>query len=283
MKLGLVLEGGASRSYFSIGAMDALMEENIYADYVIGASAGIANGISYVSRQIGRGLEIGLKYYPDKRYMGVRHLLNPKNRSYYNIKFVFDDMPNKHVPFDYETYQKNADNVYAAVTNMKTGKCEYKKVPHNDKSWTVLVASCALPLLLQPVKIGENLYMDGGIADPIPVEKAILDGCDKTLVVLTREKGYVKNEEPAVKLAMLKYRKYPLFAKALIDRTKKYNACLNRLTELEAQQKVYVIAPNNTSGWRRTESDPKKLKEMYDDGYRYVKENIEKIRAYINA
>ena len=165
MKLGLVLEGGASRTYFSVGAMDALMEENIFADYVIGASAGIANGVSYVSRQKERSLEIGMKYFPDKRYMGPRHLLNRSNKSYYNIQFVFDDMPNVHLPFDYDTYQKYSKNVYAAVTNLNTGKTEYLNIPGDDKSWAVLIATCALPILFQPVKIGNNLYMDGGITD----------------------------------------------------------------------------------------------------------------------
>ena len=47
MKLGLALEGGANRGNFSVGAMDVLMEHEIWADYVIGTSAGIANGVSY--------------------------------------------------------------------------------------------------------------------------------------------------------------------------------------------------------------------------------------------
>ncbi len=280
MKLGLVLEGGASRTYFSVGAMDALMEEGIYADYVIGASAGIANGVSYVSRQKERCLEIGMKYFPDKRYMGVRHLLSRSNRSYYNIQFVFDDMPNIHLPFNYETYKKYSKNVYAAVTNLNTGKCEYFNVSGDDTSWNVLIATCALPLLFQPVKIGTSLYMDGGITDSVPIDKAIADGCGKNLVILTREKEYVKKEEPAIKLAAFRYRKYPLFAQALKNRTENYNQAHRRLFELEKEGKALIIAPKETSGWHRTESRPAKLKEMYDDGYAYVKQNINQIRTY---
>ena len=104
MKLGLVLEGGASRSLFSCGVMDALLEENIIADYVIGVSAGIAYGTSYVSRQIGRNLELSVDYMHDKRYMGVRHLFNPKNRSYYNKDFAFRAIPKTVVPFDYDAF-----------------------------------------------------------------------------------------------------------------------------------------------------------------------------------
>ncbi|NLN04404.1 MAG: patatin family protein, partial [Clostridiaceae bacterium] len=45
MKLGLVLEGGGSRTYFTCGVLDCFLEEGTYADYVIGTSAGIANGV----------------------------------------------------------------------------------------------------------------------------------------------------------------------------------------------------------------------------------------------
>lgn len=283
MKLGLVLEGGASRTYFSVGAMDALMEEGIFADYVIGASAGIANGVSYVSRQMGRSLEIGMKYFPDKRYMGARHMLRPGNRSYYNIQFVFDDMPNSLLPFDYEAFEKYGKDVYAAVTNVYTGKSEYIRVPADDKSWKVLIATCALPILFRPVKIGNGLYMDGGITDSVPIDKAVGDGCEKNLVILTREKSYVKEEEPAIKLAAFQYRKYPKFAAALKARTQNYNQAHKHLLELENEGKAFIIAPKKTEGWHRTESSPEKLRRMYDDGYEYVKQHLNQIHTYING
>ena len=46
MKIGLVVEGGASRTFYSCGVMDEMLKENIYADYVIGTSAGISNAVS---------------------------------------------------------------------------------------------------------------------------------------------------------------------------------------------------------------------------------------------
>ena len=73
MKLGMVLEGGASRTFFSVGAMDALLELEIYTDYLIGVSAGVAYGTSYVSRQKGRCLTLGEKFLADKRYMGMKY------------------------------------------------------------------------------------------------------------------------------------------------------------------------------------------------------------------
>ena len=177
MKLGLVLEGGASRVLFSCGVMDALLEEKIYADYVIGVSAGIAYGTSYVSRQSGRNLKLSLKYLKDKRYMGLRHLLNPKKRSYYNMDFAFRQIPENLVPFDFEAFTKHSKvtPAIAGLTNMNTGKIEYITLPTDD--WDlhlrILWASCALPFLFQPEYINGIPYMDGGIAAPIPFKKAV--------------------------------------------------------------------------------------------------------------
>ena len=79
MKTGIVLEGGASRTLYSCGILDAMLDNEIFLDYAAGTSAGISYVVSYISRQSGRNLEIAEKYMEDKRYMGVSHLLNPKN------------------------------------------------------------------------------------------------------------------------------------------------------------------------------------------------------------
>lgn len=268
MKSGLVLEGGASRGYFTVGALDALLDIGYKADYLIGTSAGVANGISYVSSQRGRGLEIGLKHLPDKKYMGFRHLLNPKNRSLYNLKYVFDDIPNYHLPFDYEAYDNSGCDVIAALTNIKTGKCEYIHVTSEDKTWQTVIASCALPLLFQPVEIGGKLYMDGGITDSIPVQKALDDGCEKTVVIITRERSYVKEDEAAIGISTLLYRRYPEFTSALKNRTQMYNDTHKRILELEKEGRIILIAPEvDTSSWRRTERNPSEIQKMYSIGY----------------
>lgn len=282
MKLGLTLEGGAHRTYFSIGIMDAFLEENIIADYVIGASAGIANATSYVSGQKGRNLMVAEKYVNDKRYMGFKHLLKPSNKSFYNLKFVFDDIPNKHVPFDYDAFENSKCETIAVVTNIKTAKPEYLKVTSEDKTWKTIIASCSLPLMFRPVEINGNIYMDGGITNPIPVKKAMEDGCDKNIVIITRERDYVKTKEPGVKLAAHSYRKYPEFADALLNRMAVYNRNHHELLELEKEGKVFLFMPDDTTGWGRTDSKPEKLKMMYDSGYNMAKRRLPELLKYLN-
>lgn len=283
MKLGLTLEGGAHRTYFSIGIMDFFLENGIKADYVIGASAGIANATSYVSGQIGRNLEVARKYIHDKRYMGFRHLLRPSNKSYYNLKFVFDEIPNKYVPFDYAAFDNAPCETIAVVTNIETGEPEYLKVTTKNKEWKEVIASCSLPIMFEPVKIDNKIYMDGGITNPIPVKKAMEDGCDKNIVIITRERGYIKTKEKGVKLAARSFKKYPKFKEALLNRVDVYNKYHHELLELEKEGKVFLFMPENTDGWARTDSDPEKLQMMYMAGYNMAKERFLELKEYLNS
>ncbi len=279
MKLGITMEGGASRTVFSCGVADALLEENIMPDYFIGVSAGIAYGVSYLSQQKGRNLAIVQKYMKDKRYMGVRHLL--RERNFYNIPFVFGEIPNKLEAFDYEAFAAFPGKVEACVTNIHTGKPEYLEVPRHDDNFDVLVASCALPVLFQPVKLGKHYYLDGGLSDSVPYQHAIEEGCDKNIVILTRERGYVKKTEHAGKISMRLYRKYPKIVEAIKTRPEKYNACIQELMEREEAGEIFVIAPENIHGVTRTESDPEMLTKLYEEGYQQAKKQMDALKKYL--
>ncbi len=283
MKLGMVFEGGANRTIFSCGVMDAFLEEGLMPDYFIGVSAGIAYGVSYLSGQKGRNLELMEKYMTDKRYMGVRHLFNREEKAYYNTKFVFEQVPNELLPFDYDAFARYEGKVEAAVTNLHTGKAEYLKVPRGRDMRDTLVASCSLPVLFQPVKIGRRYYLDGGIADSIPYEHALQEGCDKLIVVLTRARGYVKKQEKAITLTNHLYKNYPKLVEALNLRAERYNECMKQLEGLEQEGKVFVIAPEDTYGVGRTETDTVKLRLLYDEGYRLAKQQRNTLLEYLQA
>ncbi len=280
MKLGLILEGGASRTFYTNGVLDALIDAEIRADYVIGSSAGIANGISYVSWQRGRSQKIGEEYVHDPRYMGARHLLRPGNRSLYNLRFVFDEIPNKLVPFDYDALAAYPGCAEACVTNLATGKPEYFPVDGKDRTWQLLIASCALPLLFQPVRLESGLYMDGGITNPVPYDAALAAGCDKLLIVLTRPRDYRKPQERAITLAMRRYRRYPAFCRALEQRADVYNTQRRSLFELEQAGKAFLICPDALD-IGRTERDAKVLHEIYCHGLEVTNRAMPALRRYL--
>lgn len=281
MKLGIVMEGGASRTVFSCGVSDCFLEENLMPDYFIGVSAGIAYGVSYLAGQKERNRIIFEKYMADKRYMGVKYLFDKKMKSFYNIPFVFGEVPNKLVPFDYEAFAAYQGEVEAVVTNIKTGRAEYLEVPRDDHDFRVIVASCALPVLFQPVKIGRHYYLDGGVSDSVPYKRALEKGCDKVIVVLTRQRNYIKTTEKSIKAASKIYRNYPKLVEALQNRAESYNRCMKELYQAEKEGKVFIIAPNDLYGVGRTESDSRKLLKLYEEGYYQTKESMHSLRLYL--
>lgn len=281
MKFGMVMEGGASRTIFSAGVTEAFMMEDIYPDYFVGVSAGIAYGASYISKQPGRNAEFAEKYMGCGKYMGPKYLLKPGNRCYYNLPFAFDKIPNELVPFDYETFGKFEGKVMAGVTDIETGEAKYLPVPSDDYKWKIVTASCALPLLFKPVEIDGRLYLDGGISDSIPYAEAIREGCDKIIVILTRDRSYRKSDEAAVKYMKYFYRKYPKVTELMKTRAERYNAARAEMEELEKEGKLLIIAPDDTMGVKRTEGSWDKLGPLYREGIRIGEEMMPKIKEYL--
>lgn len=273
----LVLEGGTFRPIFSAGVMDALLDNDIMFPYCIGVSAGITNGISYLSRQKKRNLQVTQTYRNDKRYLGFRNYL--KCKSMFGLDFVFDEIPNKLVPFDMETYNKYSGTVLVGVTNAVTGKTEYLNGQNLDDKCTMLRATCAIPMVFPPIKINNNYYYDGGICDPIPIRKAIEDGNKKHLIILTRPKEYKKTLSKAnVIVSKLLNKKFPKLKEPLLARHELYNDTVRFCEQLEAEGKAIIIRPNSDQAINSFEKDVNKLKQAYEIGYSMGIERLEDIK-----
>ena len=226
MKTALVLEGGALRTIYSSGVCDAFLDNEVpLPDYTLGVSAGIAYGVSYLSRQSRRNLQLIAHYANDRRYMGWRNLANPKNRSYFGLHFAYETIPNELLPFDYDAFDAYPGRAEAVVTNLNTGEAEYLPVPRRDVPNLVLEATCAIPLMFPVIHVGGQPYLDGGCADAIPWRRALAEGCDRVVVVLTRERDYYKKPGRADELMARAFKKYPRFRETMQTRPERYNAC----------------------------------------------------------
>ena len=278
---GLVLEGGAVRTIYSSGVCDGLLAQDFMADFVVGVSAGIAYGVSYVSRQEGRNLRILERFVRDSRYMGAVNLLKPGNRSYFGLDFAYDEIPNYLVPFDYGAYEAFPGRVEAGVTNLLTGKTDYYPMNCEDKRFVLLRATCAMPLLFPIFEINGKPYLDGGVGDSVPFRRALRAGCDKLIVVLTRERSYYRGREKLEKLICAKYREYPAFCEAIRTRGERYNADHAELLELERQGKALIFAPKCTKGFSRTERDLGKIRALWKEGRDEAVARIDEVRSFV--
>ena len=283
MKTGLAIEGGAVRAIFACGAFDALLSLDFIADHVVGVSAGIGDGVSYCSRQPGRNLEILEKYVNDPRYMSSDNMINPLNNCYFGLDFVYNQIPNRLVPFDYETFYAYPGQVEAVCTNLNTGRADYLDEKQDPVGFPIMIASCSMPMLFPIAFWDGQPYLDGGVADPIPYQRLLDCGCDRSIVILTRERSYVKKPEKAMLLAEQKYRDYPEFVKALKRREKVYNAERDEVFRLEKEGRILVICPYSTEGFSRTERNLEKIRAMYQSGYDQVLARKDEILAYLNS
>lgn len=278
MMQGLVLEGGTFRPIFSSGVMDALLSEDIMLPYCIGVSAGISDGVSYISKQKGRNLEIVRKYRNDKRYMGRGNFRTC--RSLFGLDFVFGEIPDELVPFDKETFQSYEGECKVGVTNAATGQAEFLDARDMDDKYTMLRATCAMPLFFPAIEWNGEKYYDGGLASPIPVEKALEDGCDKLLVVLTQPKGFVKRLGKYDKIgAQVLKRKYPEVRKTILSRPERYNETVKKCERLEKEGKIMILRPNYLIN--SFESNVQKLEAAYWHGYRMTKEKMKRIKRFL--
>ena len=281
MKTGIVFEGGAFRPIFSCGVMDALVENDIMPDYMIGVSAGAAYGVSMASKQPRRNLDVLMKYRNDKRYLGLSNMIDKDNKSIYGLEFSYETIPNELNLFDYDAFKQYKGDFYCVVTNLLTGQPEYMKYTGDDRTNTVLKATCALPMLFPPIIINDVPYMDGGLSDSIPYLKAIEDGCDRIIVVLTRQSGYTKTTSRSTKAIAYSYRnQYPKLTETMLTRASRYNESLKGLDQYVKEGRIITIQPTTSNGFSRLEKDKNKILSMYNDGYNQCYELLDTIKEF---
>jgi len=263
--IGLVLEGGGMRGVFTCGVLDYFMDNNIRFPYAVGVSAGACNGLSYISRQRGRAKFSNIDLLDKYKYIGIKHYI--KKRNIMDFDLLFHEFPENIIPYDYETYFQSESRFEMVTSNCLTGKAEYYEEKSNkERVIDIVKASSSLPILC-PVTYVDNIPMlDGGICDSIPVNRAINQGYEKNVVVLTRNKGYRK-ESKDVKIPSFIYRKYPAMREALSHRNSLYNSQLELIEKLEDEGKVFVIRPQNPIVVDRIEKDVDKLTNLYNEGY----------------
>lgn len=278
----LVLEGGATRGVFTSGVLDFLMEKDFYTTDVIGVSAGACNAIDYVSRQIGRTKKCMI--HKEKEYdfyLGLRKMV--KEKSVMDMDLIFDQYPKKLIPFDFDTYFKSEMNCEQVVTNCETGKAEYlDEKEEKERMLKICRASSSMPLAAPIVRIDGTPYLDGGLADSVPIQRALEKGKEKIIVILTRNEGYRK-KKPSIGEARIyraAYKKYPNLVRTILRRPYIYNKQMERIEQLEKQGEIFVLRPKiRTIG--RMEKDYDRLTSFYEHGYVQMKEEYERLLEYL--
>ncbi|UOR13003.1 patatin-like phospholipase family protein [Halobacillus amylolyticus] len=279
---GLVLEGGGMRGAYTAGVLDFFLDEDIHFPYVVGASAGACNGSSYVAGQRGRNYEVMVEYGDHPEYISFKRMFT--NRQLFGMDFIFDKLPNQLVPFDYDSFLARTTEFVVGTTNMRTGEPQFfDHFPDRISLLKVMRASSSLPLIAPSISyLGEEL-MDGGIADPIPLQPSVEAGNRKHVVVLTRNDGHIKKKLKLNWYFNRKYKNFPKFAQALRNRHQKYNNTMSQIKKMEEDQQVFILRPLRPLQVSRIEKNRDRLHQLYMQGYQEAEQQSDELAKFVQS
>ena len=279
--IGLILEGGGMRGAFTAGVLDCFMERGLALRDVYGVSAGACQACSYLCRQPGRGLRVWTDYIDDPRFCSMHSLV--KTGDLFGAELNYDLVPRIYDPLDNDTFRKSGATFTVVVTNLRTGRPEYRRVKDMLGDIDVVRASASLPLISKPVAIGSGRYLDGGVSDSIPIKKSIADGHTRNVLVLTQAAGYRKSPNKAMALMRLRYPRYPKLLKTIANRHIAYNDTLDFIAAQEAQGLAFVLRPDDPPEIGRIERDPAKLKRLHDAGHAVAEREYDRLMAFLKG
>lgn len=278
--VGYIDVGGGMRAVYGAGVLDRCLDEGIEFSYYIGVSAGSANIISHLGGHRDRTLRFYRDYSCRPEYMSFKNWV--KKKSYLGLDYIYTTLTAEggEDPLNFEVMRSRSCDFYIVTTDAVTGKTEYldyRNIEKND--YYELKASCCIPLVCPVVEKNGREYYDGGLSDPIPIRKALQDGCDKVVVTLTLPKDYRKPHKAPEKLYNAVLRKYPESARLMYSMIDKYNEELDYIVELEKEGKVLIISPDDCCGVTTLKHEKNGIEALYKKGY----ENAGRIKAFLTG
>ena len=276
---GLVLEGGGMKGVYTAGVLDFFLDKGIEFSSVYGVSAGACHMCSYLSKQRGRAFAVNVDYLDSSDYCSMKSLLTTGDL--FNVDMCYHRIPEQLNPYDYGAFERYEGRAYSVATNIETGMPEYFRIRDMKADIDKIRASASLPLVSRNVMIQGKPYLDGGISDAIPLQKSIIDGNMRKVVIMTTEEGYVREPFKELGLIRLKYGKYPKVYELMKDRHIRYNRLLRYIEDQQKNDRAFVIRPKHKSDVGRVEKDKEKLKNLYLEGYEDAKECFEELQNYL--
>ena len=262
-KTALIIEGGGQRGVFSFGITDTFINRNYDPfDIYIGVSNGVAVLCWYLIKETDNNLDKML-YAAKGDYLSYKNIFTGEDI----LKFhqMYEDGEKMFNP-SMEKIKNNlkGKNYIAVVTDAVEANAEYYSF--GDGEWMPkMIASGTLPILVKtPSLIDGRRKFDGGIADPLPVEKAYTMGAKKIIVIRTYEKKFRRKLKLENYIGALLSSQYPSLRKALLEHDKTYNRALDFINNPPHDCEIVQLCP------------PKKLKSKRDT------KNIEYLKADYN-
>lgn len=236
----LIVEGGAMRGAWAAGVLALLHEKGRRQyDLVYAASSGACSAAYFVAGMWEPGLTIWRKLASK----AVRKTNFLRRKPIIDLAYLVDHVFKQHVPLSVEALQKAPTRFFIVLTDCHTGEAVYF-LARDERVFAALRATASMPLATRGFDfVDGHPYADGGLSDPIPIERALADGATDITVVLTHKLDF-RLKPRSRWLGRLAYPEFPEVARAWITRQgPRYNAALDLIKQPPAGVNILVFCP----------------------------------------
>ena len=276
-KTALIVEGGGQRGVFSFGITDTFIKRNFDPfDIYIGVSNGVAVLYWYLIRETDNNLDKML-YAASGDYFSYKNIFTGKD--IFKVHQMYTDGEKKFRPnIEKISNNLNKKKYIAVVTDAINAKAEYYSF--GESEWMPkMIASGTLPILVRtPSLINGRRKFDGGIADPLPVEKAYEMGAKKIIVIRTYEKKFRRKLKLENYIGALLSRGYPKLRKALLNHDKTYNKALDFINNPPEDCEIVQLCPPEKLKSKRDSKNIRLLREDYELGKKVADKYLQKLK-----
>lgn len=262
MRRALIIGPGGLRGAYGGGVVATLCRAfgHGYFNRIYGCSAGAYTGSYAVSGQPDQIEAIWRDCVHSDQLVSLWKVV-AKRRPFLDLFYLNDVLRRDRYRLSIERLLSSPTAFEIVATERETGRPHYFTPQSEEEFFLQVRASAAVPLIHPRVTIGDRTYVDGGLSDPIPLEKALADDSDEVVIVSNRPVADIG------RLATLFLSVYDRFTthgntRQVGERLRRVAALAGTLTD-----RVHIIAPSTAHSHRwQFDSEHSTLNQLVDLG-----------------
>ncbi len=254
-KFGIALSGGGVRGVAHIGVLQALRENDLAPEVIIGTSAGAIIGALYAAEKTTEEMLEFVRQWSLYKVFKVGFPIDGLT----SLSFLQNQLLEA---IEHDSFEQLQKPLYVGATNLNTGKLE---IFQQGSLSEVVTASSSIPLVFKPIEINGQVYVDGGLICNIPVDP-VREACELLLGV-----NLIPSSEVSTKSLQN--------VLSIGTRTFNLGILINSRSSLE--QCDIIIEPEKLNNYNIFTFGKKQQKAIYDIGYEATIEKIPEIKAQL--
>lgn len=274
----LFLEGGGMRGFYTLGVLSRMLDEGILMDYVVGVSSGTLAAIRYLAGACDIGF---IRDLSDARYaLRFSALMHPDKGLIRTNELIDHSIPREIIE---KALERHARFLFPA-TRASDAELQWwsaEDCASVDEVRTGIIASCSIPVVMPKCSIGGEVFVDGGIRDSIPLDRAMKEGYTHHVAVLTRPRGYRKSRQYLELYLRHWLHPYPALRRAILERHLNYNASMERVEKEENAGRAFVFRPDKIE-LGRFQIDKRKFEQAYQMGRESCEKRLNDLIAFLD-